>query len=207
MEGVGMKAIFFFDVDTQRDLMLSKGNLPVPGAERLVPKLRRLFDFARAQSVTIISSVNAYPPEAPHFSEFPPYCVRGTDGQRKINDTLLLHPLILENKPVNRNYAELIRKHQQIIIEKQAFDVFTNPATEKLMRVLPPKAVVFGVPSEHSVSLAALGLRRLGIKTAVIQNATLPLEPREASKSEAALRSAGVDFIALEVLLGALSEA
>lgn len=200
-----MKTIFFVDVDTQRDFMLPEGNLYVPGAERLIPKLRRLFDFAKANAVTIVSSADAHSPNDPDFSKFPPHCVRGTDGQRKLDDTLLLHPCVLENKPVDRSFHDLVRKHQQIIIEKQESDVFSNPAAEKLLRVLPPHAIVFGVPAEQSVKLAALGLRRLGIKTAVIQNATLPLETRGAEKAEAAMRAAGVEFITLDLLLGAQS--
>jgi nicotinamidase/pyrazinamidase len=201
-----MKGIFLFDIDTQRDFMLSDGKLYVPGAERLLPKLRRLFDFAKAHGVTIISTADAHAPEDLEFVNYPPHCLRGTEGQRKVNESLLLHPLILENKPANRNFAELVRKHQQIIVEKQEFDVFSNPVIEKLLRVLPPHAVIFGVPADHAVKPAALGLRRLGLKAAVVQNATLPLEPREAAKSEAAMRSAGVEFITLEVLVGAITE-
>jgi len=199
-----MKAIFFFDLDTQRDLMLSEGKLHVPGAERIIPKLRRIFDFAKTNAVTIVSSAMANDPDDPEGGTSLPYCVRGSEGQRKIDDTLMLHPLILENKLADRSFADIVRKHQQIILEKQGFDVFGNPMTERLLRVLPQRAILFGVPLDQSVKLAALGLRRLGFKTAVIQNATLPLEPREAHKAEAAMRNAGVEFITLEVLLGAL---
>jgi nicotinamidase-related amidase len=199
-----MKEIFFLDLDTQRDLMLSEGKLHVPGAERIVPKLRRIFDFAKMNAVTIVSSAMANDPDVPGGGTSLPYCVRGSEGQRKIDDTLLLHPLILENKLVDRSFADIVRKHQQIILEKQGFDVFGNPVTERLLRVLPQRAILFGVPLDQSVKLAALGLRRLGFKTVVIQNATLPLEPREAHKAEAAMRNAGVEFITLEVLLGAL---
>lgn len=201
-----MKGIFFFDIDTQRDLIVSTGALAVPGAERMIPKLRRLFDFARAQAITILSTANAHEPAGGQLQGAAAYCLRGTEGQRKIDDTLLRHPLILENKPVNRNFAEIIRKHAQVVIEKQEWDPFSNPATEKLLRVLPPHAILFGIPAEHSVRLAAMGLRRLGIKAAVVQNATMALEPRAAAKSEAAMRSVGVEFIAIEALLGVLSE-
>ena len=42
-----MKNLFFMDIDTQKDFMLSSGSLYVPGAERIIRKLRKLFDFAR----------------------------------------------------------------------------------------------------------------------------------------------------------------
>ena len=70
-----MKNIFFVDVDTQLDFMLSNGALYVPGAERMIPKLRRLFDFARKNEISILSSVDAHTPDDPEFSSFPPHCV------------------------------------------------------------------------------------------------------------------------------------
>ncbi len=197
-----MKNIFFVDVDTQRDLMQPDGSLYVPGAERLLPKLRRLFSFAKTHAVTILSTANACDPHAFTSGKFPPHCLRGTPGQHKVDDTLMLHPLVLENKPLDRSFPDLVRKHQQIIVEKQEFDVFTNPSVEKLLRVLPSNAIIFGVPTEYSVKLTALGLRHLGIKTALVQNMTLPLRGRDASAAESAMRSAGVEFITLEVLLG-----
>lgn len=200
-----MKAIFLLDMDTQRDLMQSDGKLCIPGAERLIPKVRRLVDFAKANAVTIISSAIMHEPGDPGIGTYPVHCLRGTEGQRKIDETLLLHALVLENKPLDRSFADLVRRHQQIIVEKGGFDIFGNPAFEKLLRVLPQRAILFGVPLDHSIRLAALGLRRMGFKAAVIQNAVLPLEPRNAAKVEAEMRRAGVEFITLEVLLGALT--
>ena len=43
-----MNRFFFFDVDTQRDFMLPGGALYVAGAERIIPRLRRLMDCARS---------------------------------------------------------------------------------------------------------------------------------------------------------------
>jgi len=197
-----MKNVFFFDIDTQRDLMLRGGGLYVPGAERLIPKLRRLFLFAKSHAITVLSTANAFSAEAMESGKSPLHCLRGTEGQRKLDDTLLLHPLVLECRPVDRSFPELVRKHQQIILEKQGDDVFSNPSTEKLMRVLPNRAIVFGVPTESSVRHAALGLRRLGFKTAVIEDAILPMNPREGNAAEAAMREAGVEFITLELLMG-----
>ncbi|MBP1596799.1 MAG: isochorismatase hydrolase [Acidobacteria bacterium] len=197
-----MKNLFFFDIDTQRDLMLRGGALYVPGAERLIPKLRRLFHFAKTHAITILSSAYAFSAEDMGSGKKPSHCMRGTEGQRKLDDTLLLHPLVLESGPVDRSFADLVRRHQQIILEKQDDDVFSNVSTEKLLRVLPNRAIVFGVPAESSVRHAALGLRRLGFKTAVIQDAILPLSPREGGAAEAAMRKAGVEFIALELLSG-----
>ncbi len=198
-----MKNLFFLDVDTQRDFMLPTGALYVPGAERIIPKLRRLFDFARKNDITILSSADAHTPNDPEFQQFPAHCVQGSEGQRKLDDTLLPRPLIFQNKPVDRNLLDVVRKHQQIIIEKQTLDLFTNPVAERMLRVLPPRAIVFGVTTEYCVKLACLGLRRFGVHTAVVSDATRALAPATERKALEEMRQAGVEFITLETLMGA----
>lgn len=197
-----MKNIFFLDVDTQRDFMLSSGALCVPGAERTIPKLRRLFDFARRNEITILSSVDAHLPDDAEFSQFPPHCVQGTDGQRKIDETLFPRPLILPNKPLNRNLVETVQKHQQIIVEKQELDLFSNPVAERLVRALPPRAIVFGVATEYCVKLACLGLRQRGVQTVLISDAVCALSPKTEREALDAMKRSGVEFIVLETLLG-----
>jgi nicotinamidase/pyrazinamidase len=199
-----MNSVFLLDVDTQRDLMIRSGAWPVPGAERLIPKLRRLFDFSRRNGFPIISTSEAHGQGDPEFSSFPPHCLLGTDGQRKIDDTLLPRPMIVENKPIDRNLADMVRKHQQIIVCKQQFDVFSNPVTEKLLRVLPPRAIVCGVPAEHSVRLACLGLRRMGIKTALVSDAVGSLGKPSGDAAFEEMKGAGVEFTTVDALLAAL---
>ena len=198
-----MKNIFFLDVDTQRDFMLPTGALYVPGAERMIPKLRRLFDFARKNEITVLSTVDAHTPDDPEFQQFPPHCVQGSEGQRKLDETLLPRPLILPNKPVDRNLVEAVQKHQQIIIEKQTLDVFSNPVAERMQRVLPPRAIAFGVATEYCVKLECLGLRRLGVQTAVISDAIRALSPKGEKEALQEMRLAGVEFITLDQLMGA----
>jgi len=198
-----MKNLFFLDVDTQRDFMLPTGALYVPGAERILPKLRRLFDFARKNEISILSSVDAHVADDPEFKQFPPHCVQGTEGQRKVDETLLPRPLIFQQQPVDRNLPEAVRKHQQIIVEKQSLDLFSNPIAERLTRVLPPRAIVFGVATEYCVKMACLGLRRLNVQTVLITDAVRALAPKTEKEAMEEMRRAGVEFILLEALLGA----
>jgi nicotinamidase/pyrazinamidase len=198
-----MKNFFFLDVDTQRDFMLKTGALYVPGAERIIPKIRRLFEFAQKNEITILSSVDAHTADDPEFQQFPPHCVQGSEGQRKLDETLLYRPIILPNKPIDRNLSEIARKHQQIIIEKQALDMFSNPVSERLLRVLPPRAIVFGVTTEYCVKFACLGLRRLGIHTALVGDAVRALAPKTEKEALQEMGSAGVEFITLDTLLEA----
>jgi nicotinamidase/pyrazinamidase len=201
-----MKSFFFMDIDTQRDFMLPGGALYVPVAERIMPRLRRLFDFARRHGITIVSSADAHIPDDPEFRQFPPHCIQGTEGQKKIDETLLPRPVAIENRLVDRNVFELIQKYQQVILQKQALDVFTNPMTERLIRALPQRAVVFGVTTEYCVKQACEGLRSLGVKTVLVTDAICALAPDSGKDALAEMERAGVEFITAETLLTAQAE-
>lgn len=79
----------FVDVDTQFDFMDPAGALYVPGAERIVPNLRRLFAAAIEHAVPVISTADDHAPDDPEFADFPPHCVRGTPGQLRLAHTLM----------------------------------------------------------------------------------------------------------------------
>lgn len=196
-----MSRLFFMDVDTQRDFMLPKGALHVPGAERMRSKLRRLFEFAVNNDIKILSTVDAHTADDPEFERFPPHCVAGTEGQKKLEETLLFHPLVLENREHDRNLVEDVRKYSQIIIEKQDIDVFSNPVIARLVRVLPPRAFVFGVATEYCVRTACLGLRRNGVQTVLITDAIAALSVQGEKETLKDLRAAGVEFITSDALL------
>jgi nicotinamidase/pyrazinamidase len=198
-----MKSFFLMDIDTQRDFMLPAGALYVPGAERIVPKLRRLFDFARKNGISVLSSSDTHSASDPEFAQFPPHCVQGTPGQRKLDETLLPRPLILQNKPMDRNLLKAVQQYQQIVVEKQTLDLFSNPVAERVLRVLPPRAIVFGVATEYCVKIACLGLRRLGVQTVVVTDAVRALAAKTEKEALEEMRKAGVEFIALESLLAA----
>ncbi|MBP1622022.1 MAG: Nicotinamidase, partial [Acidobacteria bacterium] len=163
------------------------------------------FDFAKKNEISVLSSADAHVKDDPEFGQFPPHCVQGTEGQRKLDETLLPRPLIFQNKLVDRNFSEVVRKHQQIIVEKQSLDLLSNPVAERLLRVLPPRAIVFGVTTEYCVKIACLGLRRMGIQTAVITDAVRALAPGTEKEALEEMQKAGVEFITLDTLLGANS--
>lgn len=198
-----MHKLFFMDVDTQRDFMLPEGALYVPGAERIIPKLRRLFDFARKNGIHVLSTMDAHTANDPEFEQFPPHCVQGTEGQKKIDETMMRRPLVFKNQTMDRNLAEDVRKHLQIIVEKQEIEVFSNPVLERLVRVLPPRAIVFGVTTEYCVLKACLGLRRNGVQTVLVSDAVRAISLQAEKEALNVLRQEGVEFTTLDALMGA----
>ncbi|PYO80483.1 MAG: hypothetical protein DMD67_00345 [Gemmatimonadetes bacterium] len=97
-----MPRIIFWDVDTQYDFMHADGKLYVPEAERIVGNLKRLTDYAHAHGIRIVASADDHVTAHPEISDapdwattFPPHCMRGTPGQKKIPETGLRDPLVM----------------------------------------------------------------------------------------------------------------
>jgi len=60
--------IIFWEVDTQADFMLPHGKLYVPGAERLLPNIRRLTDAARHGQAFLVSHGCFHTVDDPEFA-------------------------------------------------------------------------------------------------------------------------------------------
>ena len=96
-------ATIFWDVDTQHDFMRSTGKLYVTGSEEIIPTLQQLTDYAHQRGIRILASADDHVPghrelaaEPDWKTTFPDHCMRGTPGQRKIPETTLRNPLVIE---------------------------------------------------------------------------------------------------------------
>jgi len=160
---MAQRQLVFIDVDTQADFMLPGGKLYVPEAEKLLPTLQRLRDFAVQQSIPVLSSVDAHSTNDAEFRDWPPHCIRQTPGQLKAPESLFPNYLVVPRErsaPVSD--AELSR-YGQLIVEKDQLDLFSNPQAEDLIsRLDAAEYVVYGVATEYCVRMAALGLRQRG---------------------------------------------
>src|ERR1700739_301408 len=78
----------FWEVDVQADFMLPGGHLYVPGAEKLLPNIRRLTDAVRQDRVFLVSHGWFPAPNDPEFKIFPPHCVKGTPGSELVPEAL-----------------------------------------------------------------------------------------------------------------------
>ncbi len=80
--------VVFWEVDAQADFMLPGGKLYVPGAEKLLPNIRRLTDAARQGRVFLVSHGCYHTKDDPEFAIFPPHCVQGTPGANLVPEAL-----------------------------------------------------------------------------------------------------------------------
>jgi len=182
-----MKTVFF-DIDTQIDFLYPAGALCVPGAEKLLPALTRLNHYAAEHAIVVVSTTDAHAENDPEFRDWPAHCVVGTPGQQKPAQTLLEERVVIPTTP--GEYS--IDGATQIILEKQALDLFTNPNLPGLLeRLNADRYVVYGVVTEYCVRCALLGLLKTGRSIELVTDAIQSLNEAVARRTLEEFTSAG----------------
>lgn len=195
----------FWEVDVQRDFMLPGGNLYVPGAETLLPNIRRLTDAARQGKVFLVSHGCFHTPNDPEFKTFSPHCVKGTHGAELVPEALTGKVARIPND-ASATLPEDLSQYQQVLLEKQTLNVFESRHADELVRRLGNHAefVVFGVVTEYCVSFAARGLLERGRRVAVVQDAIETLKKDDGESSMAELEQLGARLTTTDEALAAL---
>ncbi len=196
--------MILWDVDTQVDFVLPGGKLHVPGAEQTVPAMKRLVDTARAAGIVHVASADDHEltdeeiSEEPDFqSTYPPHCLRGTRGARKIAETEQEDPVPITLQRLPERYFE----GREFLLLKKSFDVFTNPNAERLVeRLDPDEIVVFGVATDVCDDAAIRGFLELQRKVTFVEDAARGLDESRVAACTAAWRDAGVEFTTAEVV-------
>ena len=195
-----------WDVDTQFDFMHPDGKLYVPGAEKNVPTMKRLVDAARAAGIVHVASADDHEltdseiSDEPDFlTTYPPHCLRGTRGARKIPETEQEDPVPLALEPVPDRYLE----GREFLLLKKNFDVFTNPNTESLLdRLAPDEIVVFGVATDVCDDAAIRGFLDRGLKVRFVEDAARGLDEERVAISTTSWLRRGVDFTTASEVVG-----
>lgn len=166
-------SFIFMDIDTQYDFINRNGRLSVPGAEKIVPNLKKLTGFAKRKNIFVLASMDTHSMNDPEFKKFPPHCIKGTKGQKKVPET---------------------RLKEAVILEKNKLSVFTNPKTKILLSGVE-HVYIYGVTTEYCVREAALGLRKMGIGVTVVKDAVRAVDSRAGKRSLIELKKKGVAFV------------
>jgi nicotinamidase/pyrazinamidase len=178
----------FFDIDSQLDFLFPAGALYVPGAGRIVPAIARLNRFAASQGIPVISTTDAHAEDDPEFDRWPPHCIAGTLGQRKVEATLLDERVVIPN----RDCELALNGARQIVVEKQTVDVFQSVNLQRIVdRLNAASYVIYGVVTEICVLYAARGLLRMGKPVTVVTDAIETLRAEDSEKALAEMCAAG----------------
>ncbi|HEY7529988.1 MAG TPA: isochorismatase family cysteine hydrolase [Gemmatimonadota bacterium] len=182
-----MSEVVFWDEDTQIDFMLPGRPLYIPGAEEILPALAALTTYAREHGIRILGSEDSHALTDPEISEepdwkltFPPHCLAGTEGQRRVPQTSPVDPLFIESTPLpRRDLEEAVRRHRgEIFFRKQTFDAFDNPNVEPVLDLIGASTVViYGVARDICVRVAVERFLERGREdVAVVTDATRALD-------------------------------
>lgn len=195
----------FWEVDVQADFMLPGGKLYVPGAEKLLPNIRRLTDAARQDRVFLVSHGCFHSPDDPEFKIFPPHCLKGTAGAELVPEALTERVARVPNDKESKLPEDLFH-YQQILLEKQTLNIFESRHADALVHRLGRDAefIVFGVVTEYCVSFAAKGLLERGRLVALVQDAIETLKPADGKNAIEELVRLGARLTNAEQALSAL---
>jgi len=190
------RKIVFWEVDAQQDFMLPGGKLYVPGAEKIIPRIKELVDAAQKGGILLVSSACAHAADDSEFASFPPHCIRGTEGARIVTEGLAKDHVIIPNRAKFGLPADLF-DHAQIVIEKQELDVFSNPHTNEIVERLGHHVayVVFGVVTEFCVHFASKGLLDRRRKVFVVEDAIETVKAEEGRRALSELDAMGARLI------------
>jgi nicotinamidase/pyrazinamidase len=215
-----MTRLIFWDVDTQHDFMRRDGALYVRGAEQLVPALAGLTEYAHTRRIPIVASADNHEVTDPEISDtpdwsttFPPHCLRGTPGQRKIPETAREDSLVIDPEPQDPGaLAQRILGHGgDVLLHKRALDVFSNPNLPAVLRALEPETVVtYGVATEFCVRHTVEGLLRHlpRARLVLVQDAVRAIQAAEGERWITGWRERGVRVMdSAEILRGGSLEA
>jgi nicotinamidase/pyrazinamidase len=198
--------VVFWEVDTQADFMLPGGKLYVPGAERLLPNIRKLTNAARQGRVFLVSHGCYHAKDDPEFQTFPPHCIKGTEGAAFVPEALTDKVVVVPNDS-SAVVPKDLSPYQQILFEKQTLDIFASRHANKFMKRFGDDVefVVFGVVTEYCVRLAAKGLLDRGRRVSVVEDAIATLKAQDGERTVAELRDLGVRFFSTDDALALIA--
>lgn len=149
----------FVDVCTQHDYLSPAGGKPCARLPELRRHLKQIMAFARWAHVGTLSCLESQRPKDAAGRQQGAQCILGTNGHRKSNLTLLPNHIVVptDNSPCVS--LELLKNHQQAILQKFSTDPFANPKLDRLLTELPvDRFVLFGAGLETTIRTLALGL-------------------------------------------------
>jgi nicotinamidase/pyrazinamidase len=190
--------LVFVDVDTQRDFMEPSGSLYVAGADEIVKNLARLTRYAIDRKIPVIATACAHKLDDPDPEPFPPHCLIGTPGQGRIEATAVAGTVVV---PREGGFGRGRPAHRTI--EKQRYDVFTNPDADRIFATYQtddPTFVLYGVATDYCVKACAMGLLDRGARVALVVDATRAVDPAEEAGVLTELVRRGALMVLTEVI-------
>ncbi|MGH7925579.1 MAG: cysteine hydrolase family protein [Candidatus Binatus sp.] len=198
----------FYDINTQRDFILHDGKFHLDGVEKIVPVWKAITEFAREQKVQVVCSIDCHVPGDPQLKSwggpYPDHCMADTPGQRKLDETTPINPLMLENREYTPDEIQKVLDHDgEIVFRRQQFEALADNAhlSAILRLILRPyqDIVMYGVYTESCVAREIAALIGVGPKLHLVRDAVAVIGGESPIFYEK-LQQQGVDLISFDEL-------
>lgn len=156
--------------DMLNDFVKPGGALHTPGADAIIPAIKREIDDARQNGDLIIFACDAHDTDDGEFEYFPPHAIAGTPGGAIVD--------------------ELQPQTGDVVLPKKTFDMFHRTEAGKIIRERKIKsATVVGVCTHICVMEAVGGLFYRGIKVRVPLDAVADFDDEAAAAAVKRMKS------------------
>lgn len=181
------------DIETQQDLFLN-GYL-ADDTQPIRANVYRLFDWAKANSIPVLSTVLRVRRETLGPFGDKPHCIEDTDGERKLHGTILPRRINLGLRNSTDLQSDLFSRYQQVVIEKRDTDLFKHARAERLITELGTATfIICGAGIAHGIVQAAVGLRSRGFGVVLARDAVLDFGDAHSSMAYLRMEAKGVVF-------------
>lgn len=197
----------FLDFNTLEDFFGPKGPVIVTNAEMVRPKIRDLATLASRHGQVVLAIVDLHAPNDPEFAQFQlaPHGLDRSPGRMKIFETYARGPSVIPPSGQRRpwpNMNDLRQRGGQLVLEKTAFDLYSNPAFQEILRNFQPRElIVYGAVFEQDIFYTACTARNFGLSLTVVEDACGIRDAAAAEQARAGMLSRGVVFEPAEEVL------
>jgi nicotinamidase/pyrazinamidase len=179
--------------------------------------LKELTQFALKNDIPIRGSVDSHSEEdaefIPNGGPFPLHCMSGSEGQKKIPETLTGKETYVDSSLDTLDWgwsSGMICRYSHkglgdhLIFEKQTYDVMTNESLQRAKQDIEWRigqkefditAIVYGVATDYCVKAAALGLRGFGMEVCVVEDAIKEITSEGRDEAFAEFEKSGIKLV------------
>ena len=180
------------DLNTQSDFFHPNGSCFSPAAEPVAQNVNRLFLWAKARRIPVISTVLRLRNGEHSLLAETLHCTEGTLGETKLPQTLLLNRINLGMRNTTDVPLYLFEQYQQVIIETRHPNIFEHARVDRLITELPPVTFILcGTGLTTAIFQATMGLLSRGFDVTVASNAVLCLDNSSATFSSRCMTARG----------------
>jgi nicotinamidase-related amidase len=194
--------LVLLDMESQRDFFSPGGSLYRPDSAGVYRHISRLFAWARANEIRVISTLLRLRPGQRGALSPRPYCVDDTEGEQKMPRTVLARRINMGLRNTTDLPDHIFRQYQQVIFEKRDADIFAHARIERLITELPLCTFVLcGAGISAGIYKAAIGLRSRGLPVILASDAALTVALEQADIAHLRMAAKGVVYATTESII------